>query len=65
MMAVYHPAHPFFAQDPNVYESIFDFIFYVTSSGYVLSVSDYENKEEYSGITVDEWIEKVKALKPA
>ena len=63
MMAVYHPAHPFFAQDPNVYESIFDFMFYITPNGYVLSVSDYENKEEYSGITVDEWIEKVKALK--
>ncbi len=64
IMALMKPTHPTFQNAPDYYESIFDFMFYVTSNGYVLSVSGYENKEEYSGISVAAWAEKVKTLQP-
>lgn len=63
IIGLIRPNHPDLAEVSEYFGTIFDFMFYVTDNGYVLSVSGYENKDPYSGITVDEWVKKVQALK--
>ncbi len=62
MIGLIKPLHSSL-KDTDYFGTIFDYMFYVTDTGYVLSVSNYDVRKAYSGITVNEWAEKVRAFK--
>ena len=54
---------PSLADREELYLFYSDLTFYVTEDNYVLSVSGSENKSDYSGITVNEWEERLKKIR--